>query len=183
MTAQVTSPSGKTEDAEIIKGEESTYSVRFIPQEMGPHVVNVKYRGQHVPGSPFQFTVGPLGEGGAHKVRAGGTGLDRGVAGIPGALLMMMRSCLHTGLGVNINVFVVFQLSLVSGPEKPELEVSPLLWRDLARQRSPLKTGRTGPAGWPMWSRSLVSNTESGSDMRQTSSPFYGISCVLCLLR
>lgn len=86
MTAQVTSPGGKTEDAEIIKGEESTYSVRFIPQEMGPHTVNVKYRGQHVPGSPFQFTVGPLGEGGAHKVRAGGTGLDRGVAGIPGGL-------------------------------------------------------------------------------------------------
>lgn len=84
MTAQVTSPGGKTEDAEIIKGEDSTYSVRFVPQEMGAHTVNVKYRGQHVPGSPFQFTVGPLGEGGAHKVRAGGTGLDRGVAGIPG---------------------------------------------------------------------------------------------------
>lgn len=84
MTAQVTSPGGKTEDAEIIKGEDSTYSVRFVPQEMGPHTVNVKYRGQHVPGSPFQFTVGPLGEGGAHKVRAGGTGLDRGVAGLPG---------------------------------------------------------------------------------------------------
>lgn len=86
MTAQVTSPSGKTEDAEIIEGENSTYSVRFVPQEMGPHTVNVKYRGQHVPGSPFQFTVGPLGEGGAHKVRAGGTGLDRGVAGVPGML-------------------------------------------------------------------------------------------------
>lgn len=84
MTAQVTSPGGKTEDAEIIRGEDSTYSVRFVPQEMGPHTVNVRYRGQHVPGSPFQFTVGPLGEGGAHKVRAGGTGLDRGVAGIPG---------------------------------------------------------------------------------------------------
>lgn len=86
MTAQVTSPGGKTEDAEIIDGEDSTYSVRFIPQEMGPHTVNVKYRGQHVPGSPFQFTVGPLGEGGAHKVRAGGTGLDRGVAGVAGRL-------------------------------------------------------------------------------------------------
>ncbi|MGH0139312.1 UNVERIFIED_CONTAM: hypothetical protein FKN15_025142 [Acipenser sinensis] len=84
MTAQVTSPSGKTDDAEIIEGEDSTYSVRFVPQEMGPHTVNVKYRGQHVPGSPFQFTVGPLGEGGAHKVRAGGTGLDRGVAGVAG---------------------------------------------------------------------------------------------------
>lgn len=84
MTAQVTSPSGKMEAAEIVEGEDSAYSVRFVPQEMGPHTVTVKYRGQHVPGSPFQFTVGPLGEGGAHKVRAGGTGLERGVAGVPG---------------------------------------------------------------------------------------------------
>lgn len=87
MTAQVTSPSGKTEAAEIVEGEDSAYSVRFVPQEMGPHTVTVKYRGQHVPGSPFQFTVGPLGEGGAHKVRAGGTGLERGVAGVPGTKL------------------------------------------------------------------------------------------------
>lgn len=86
MTAQVTSPGGQQDEAEIIKGEDSTYSVRFVPQEMGAHTVNVKYRDQHVPGSPFQFTVGPLGEGGAHKVRAGGTGLDRGVAGILGGL-------------------------------------------------------------------------------------------------
>ncbi len=83
MTAQVTSPSGKTADADIVDGGSSTYSVRFIPQEIGPHTVNVKYRGQHVPGSPFQFTVGPMGEGGAHKVRAGGPGLERGVAGAP----------------------------------------------------------------------------------------------------
>ncbi|KAI6060874.1 Filamin-C [Aix galericulata] len=81
LTAQVLSPSGKLFDAEVLEGGDSTYSVRFVPQEMGPHTVNVKYRGQHVPGSPFQFTVGPLGEGGAHKVRAGGTGLERGVAG------------------------------------------------------------------------------------------------------
>lgn len=83
MTAQVTSPSGKTVDADIVDGGSNTYSVRFIPQETGPHTVNVKYRGQHVPGSPFQFTVGPMGEGGAHKVRAGGPGLERGVAGAP----------------------------------------------------------------------------------------------------
>lgn len=84
MTAQVTSPSGNVGDAEIVDSGDSTYRVRFIPAEMGPHTVNVKYRGEHVPGSPFQFTVGPLGEGGAHKVRAGGTGLERAVAGVPG---------------------------------------------------------------------------------------------------
>ncbi|XP_072310047.1 filamin-C isoform X2 [Eucyclogobius newberryi] len=110
MTAQVTSPSGKTEEAEIIRGEDSTYSVRFIPQEMGPHTVNVKYRGQHVPGSPFQFTVGPLGEGGAHKVRAGGTGLDRGVAGIPAEFSIWTREAGAGGLSI-----------AVEGPSKAEI--------------------------------------------------------------
>ncbi|XP_045895969.1 filamin-C-like isoform X7 [Micropterus dolomieu] len=110
MTAQVTSPGGKTEDAEIIKGDDSTYSVRFIPQEMGAHTVNVKYRGQHVPGSPFQFTVGPLGEGGAHKVRAGGTGLDRGVAGIPAEFSIWTREAGAGGLSI-----------AVEGPSKAEI--------------------------------------------------------------
>ncbi|XP_074023387.1 LOW QUALITY PROTEIN: filamin-C-like, partial [Numenius arquata] len=83
LSAQVLSPSGQRFEAEVVAGGAGVYSVRFVPQEMGPHTVSVKYRGQHVPGSPFQFTVGPLGEGGAHKVRAGGTGLQRGVAGVP----------------------------------------------------------------------------------------------------
>ncbi|XP_052410438.1 filamin-C isoform X3 [Carassius gibelio] len=110
MTAQVTSPSGNTEDAEIIEGEDSTYSVRFVPQEMGPHTVNVKYRGQHVPGSPFQFTVGPLGEGGPHKVRAGGTGLDRGVAGVPAEFSIWTREAGAGGLSI-----------AVEGPSKAEI--------------------------------------------------------------
>uniref|UniRef100_A0A5F8HCN6 Filamin A n=1 Tax=Monodelphis domestica TaxID=13616 RepID=A0A5F8HCN6_MONDO len=84
MTAQVTSPSGKPHEAEILEGENNTYCIRFVPTEMGVHTVIVKYKGQHVPGSPFQFTVGPLGEGGAHKVRAGGPGLERAEAGVPG---------------------------------------------------------------------------------------------------
>ncbi|XP_034019749.1 filamin-C isoform X3 [Thalassophryne amazonica] len=110
MMAQVTSPGGKTEEAEIIKGEDSAYSVRFIPQEMGAHTVNVKYRGQHVPGSPFQFTVGPLGEGGAHKVRAGGTGLDRGLAGIPAEFSIWTREAGAGGLSI-----------AVEGPSKAEI--------------------------------------------------------------
>ncbi|XP_078275764.1 filamin-C isoform X2 [Rhinoraja longicauda] len=110
MTAQVTSPSGKMDDAEIIEGEDSTYSVRFIPQEMGSHTVNVKYRGQHVPGSPFQFTVGPLGEGGSHKVRAGGSGLERGVAAVPAEFSIWTREAGAGGLSI-----------AVEGPSKAEI--------------------------------------------------------------
>lgn len=84
MSAHVTSPSGRVTEAEIVSVGKNSHCVRFVPQEMGVHTVSVKYRGQHVTGSPFQFTVGPLGEGGAHKVRAGGPGLERGEAGVPG---------------------------------------------------------------------------------------------------
>ncbi|XP_034719973.1 filamin-C-like [Etheostoma cragini] len=110
MTAQVTSPGGQTADAEILRGEDSAYSVRFVPQETGVHTVNVRYRGQHVPGSPFLFTVGPLGEGGAHKVRAGGTGLDRGVAGIPAEFSIWTREAGAGGLSI-----------AVEGPSKAEI--------------------------------------------------------------
>ncbi|XP_031754945.1 filamin-C isoform X2 [Xenopus tropicalis] len=110
MTAQVTSPSGQTADAEIIDGEDNTYSVRFVPQEMGAHTVSVKYRGQHVPGSPFQFTVGPMGEGGAHKVRAGGPGLERGVAGVPAEFSIWTREAGAGGLSI-----------AVEGPSKAEI--------------------------------------------------------------
>ncbi|NXJ86624.1 FLNC protein, partial [Trogon melanurus] len=57
LSAQVLSPSGQRFEAEVVPGGAGVYSVRFVPQEMGPHTVSVKYRGQHVPGSPFQFTV------------------------------------------------------------------------------------------------------------------------------
>ncbi|XP_015782662.1 filamin-A isoform X2 [Tetranychus urticae] len=79
MNATVTSPSGKTEDAEILDLDDCLYAVNFIPKEVGVHTVSVKYKDAHIPGSPFQFTVGPLREYGAHRVHAGGPGLERGV--------------------------------------------------------------------------------------------------------
>ncbi|XP_069499881.1 filamin-B isoform X2 [Ambystoma mexicanum] len=110
MTAQVTSPSGRVNDAEILDLGKNTYCVRFVPQEMGVHTVDVKYRGQHVPGSPFQFTVGPLGEGGANKVRAGGPGLQRGEAGVPAEFSIWTREAGAGGLAV-----------AVEGPSKAEI--------------------------------------------------------------
>lgn len=85
-------PSGATLPAELVPMGNDTFCVRFVPTEMGLHRVSVKYRGVHVPGSPFPFTVGPLGEGGASKVRAGGPGLDGALAGEPGMLEVLIYS-------------------------------------------------------------------------------------------
>ncbi|KAK2091646.1 hypothetical protein P7K49_030930 [Saguinus oedipus] len=110
MSAQVTSPSGRVTEAEIVPMGKNSHCVRFVPQEMGVHTVSVKYRGQHVTGSPFQFTVGPLGEGGAHKVRAGGPGLERGEAGVPAEFSIWTREAGAGGLSI-----------AVEGPSKAEI--------------------------------------------------------------
>ncbi|XP_067854900.1 filamin-B isoform X1 [Heptranchias perlo] len=110
MSAQVTSPSGKVDDAEIAESDNHTYCVRFVPHEMGVHTVSVKYRNRHVPGSPFQFTVGPLGEGGALKVRAGGPGLERGEVGIPAEFSIWTREAGAGGLSI-----------AVEGPSRAEI--------------------------------------------------------------
>jgi len=81
LSASVTSPSNVFEDADISETEDGGYGVSFVPKELGVHTVSVKYKEVHIPGSPFQFTVGPLRDGGAHRVHAGGPGLERGEQG------------------------------------------------------------------------------------------------------
>ena len=58
----------QVDKAAIAELEDGLYAVNFVPCEMGIHTVSVKYHDVDIPGSPFQFTVGPLQDGGAHKV-------------------------------------------------------------------------------------------------------------------
>uniref|UniRef100_V5GPF5 Filamin-A n=1 Tax=Anoplophora glabripennis TaxID=217634 RepID=V5GPF5_ANOGL len=81
LSATVTSPGGVTEDAEINEVRDGLYAVHFVPKELGVHTVSVRYKEIHIPGSPFQFTVGPYRDHGAHLVKAGGAGLERGEQG------------------------------------------------------------------------------------------------------
>jgi len=83
MTASVTSPSGVTELCDVVSLDDSHYSIKFVPKEIGVHTVSVKHKEMHIPGSPFQFTVGPIAGGGAHKVHAAGLGLVRGEVAQP----------------------------------------------------------------------------------------------------
>ncbi|XP_022101216.1 filamin-A-like isoform X2 [Acanthaster planci] len=112
MTAQVSNPRGQTEDAEIVDCPDCRYIVRFVPSMDGVHTVSVKNRGIHVPGSPFQFTVGPFGEGGAHKVHAGGPGLEGGEIGVPAEFTVWTREAGPGKLGIS-----------VKGPAKAEINI------------------------------------------------------------
>ncbi|KAK1901828.1 hypothetical protein KUDE01_004793, partial [Dissostichus eleginoides] len=110
VSAEVSSPSGTRQPAELVAAGNDTYCVRFVPTEMGVHSVSVWYRGVHVPGSPFQFTVGPLGEGGAAKVRAGGPGLEGAQAGEPAEFSIWTREAGAGGLSI-----------AVEGPSRAEI--------------------------------------------------------------
>lgn len=111
LAASVTSPGGVTEDAEIQEVENELYAVKFVPKELGVHTVCVKYNGMHIPGSPFQFTVGPLRDSGAHLVKAGGVGLERGEVGIPCEFNVWTREAGAGSLAIS-----------VEGPSKADIE-------------------------------------------------------------
>lgn len=54
LKASVTRPSGIEDDAEVVETGPDTYTVRFVPRETGEHLVNVKSKRRHIPGSPFK---------------------------------------------------------------------------------------------------------------------------------
>uniref|UniRef100_A0A0P4W1N3 Calponin-homology (CH) domain-containing protein n=3 Tax=Scylla TaxID=6760 RepID=A0A0P4W1N3_SCYOL len=111
LGATVTSPGGVTEAAEIGEVEDGLYGVNFVPKELGVHTVSVKYQEMHIPGSPFQFTVGPLKDGGAHRVHAGGPGLERGEQGMPNEFNVWTREAGAGSLAIS-----------VEGPSKAEID-------------------------------------------------------------
>lgn len=111
MQAKVTSPSGRIETARVVDMSDCLYGVAFVPKEVGVHTVAVRYKDIHIPGSPFQFTVGPLKDYGAHRVHAGGPGLERGVVREPCEFNVWTR---EAGAG---------NLSLsIEGPSKAEID-------------------------------------------------------------
>ena len=58
------------------------YAVRFIPRENGLYLIDVKFNGSHIPGSPFKIRVGETGQAGdPGMVSVYGPGLEGGTTG------------------------------------------------------------------------------------------------------
>lgn len=111
MSARVTSPSGVTEDAVICDLDDCLYCVQFVPKEVGVHTVSVRCKDIHIHGSPFQFTVGPFRDHGAHRVHAGGPGLLRGQVKDPCEFNVWTREAGAGGLAIS-----------VEGPSKADID-------------------------------------------------------------
>uniref|UniRef100_A0A667YJB0 Filamin B, beta (actin binding protein 278) n=1 Tax=Myripristis murdjan TaxID=586833 RepID=A0A667YJB0_9TELE len=110
LSAEVCSPSGTTEEATVTITGCDLCSVSFVPTEPGVHTVSVQYKGQPIPGGLYQYTVGPLGEGGAEKVQAWGPGLMCAKTNIPAEFSIWAREAGAGDLSVTME-----------GPGKAEL--------------------------------------------------------------
>ncbi|OZC08192.1 hypothetical protein X798_04808 [Onchocerca flexuosa] len=110
-TAKIMDPKGRSSDIEVRDIGNNLYQITFKPEMDGSHAISVFNKGQHVLGSPFQFTVGHMTETGAHKVRAAGVGLLRGETNMNQVFNLYTREAGRGELGVTIE-----------GPSEAELQ-------------------------------------------------------------
>ena len=70
-------PSGKKVEPTItsLPDEPGKYEIAYVPEETGPHKLNVKYGKDHVKDSPFRLKVAPGGD--ASKVKVSGEGIEK----------------------------------------------------------------------------------------------------------
>ncbi|XP_059143816.1 filamin-B-like, partial [Physella acuta] len=76
LTAYCMGPT-KVAYCELSDHHDGTYRLVVQPQEAGKHVLQIKYGGEHVQGSPFPFKVSAQPD--ASKVRVSGPGVEHGI--------------------------------------------------------------------------------------------------------
>lgn len=112
MEAALADPDGQTELCDVMDEEDFHYLIKITPKVNGLHILSIKHKGMHISGSPFQYSVGQLAQGGPHKVQVGGPGLEKGEVGINNVFNIYTR---EAGAGT---------LSLsVEGPSKANIKL------------------------------------------------------------
>lgn len=110
LKASVTCPSGVESTADVIERGDDSYTAQFVPGETGEHLVNVKARRRHIPGSPFKVLV-EAASGGVAACKATGPGLGSGVPGQPCRFSLITRDAGPGAVAV-----------AVEGPAKSEIQ-------------------------------------------------------------
>ena len=100
LTAAVKNPSGAKTDTLLTDNEDGTYSVSYTPLEEGPHTLDVKYGGDHIPGSPFKVDVLPPTD--STKCKAYGPGLENAYVGKQADFTVETRGAGAGGLSLAI---------------------------------------------------------------------------------
>lgn len=55
-------PDGKPVQPDIVDNGDGTYKISYVPKDVGPHTVTVKYGGDNAGKSPYQVKVVPTGD-------------------------------------------------------------------------------------------------------------------------
>lgn len=76
LQAQCNGPT-KVAFCELIDEQNGTFKLKIKPQETGKHILQIKYAGQHIPGSPFEVKV--QGAPDPTKIRVTGPGIEHGI--------------------------------------------------------------------------------------------------------
>uniref|UniRef100_A0A8B9K1B8 Filamin C, gamma b (actin binding protein 280) n=1 Tax=Astyanax mexicanus TaxID=7994 RepID=A0A8B9K1B8_ASTMX len=107
IMGEVRMPSGKTARPHITDNKDGTVTVKYAPTEKGLHEMDIKYDGNHIPGSPLQFYVDAINSG---HVTAYGPGLSHGMVNKPSIFTIVTKDAGEGGLSL-----------AVEGPSKAEI--------------------------------------------------------------
>lgn len=114
LSANVETPTGKVEDAEIVSKSRGKYTITFVTQNGGTHKVNVLYNRKHIPGSPFLVDVDNANWQLTSKARMTGPKEAKGTIGVPCEYLLSTKDSGGGKLGVSIE-----------GPATTEMDCEP----------------------------------------------------------
>uniref|UniRef100_A0AAQ4P6X9 Calponin-homology (CH) domain-containing protein n=1 Tax=Gasterosteus aculeatus aculeatus TaxID=481459 RepID=A0AAQ4P6X9_GASAC len=107
ITGEVRMPSGKTGRPHITDNKDGTITIKYQPTERGLHEMDIKYDGNHIPGSPLQFFVDAVNSG---VVTAYGPGLSYGMVNRAATFTVVTKNAGEGGLSL-----------AVEGPSKAEI--------------------------------------------------------------
>lgn len=101
LQARVRAPSGKELPVEVTKVGEDQYRVSFVPEEEGPHTIDVDYDNDSIFDSVL--VTNAVKKPDAGKVVASGPGLESGIVDKPAQFLLDIRNAGNGGLGINVS--------------------------------------------------------------------------------
>nr|KAF6492063.1 filamin A [Molossus molossus] len=128
IDAKVHSPSGALEECYVTEIDQDKYAVRFIPRENGIYLIDVKFNGTHIPGSPFKIRVGEPGHGGdPGLVSAYGAGLEGGVTGSPAEFIVNTSNAGAGALSVTIDGPSKVKMDCQECPEGYRVTYTPMV--------------------------------------------------------
>ena len=130
LSANVETPTGKVEDAEIVKTTREKYTITFVTRNGGTHKVNVWYHRKHIPGSPFLVDVDTAHWQLTSKCKVSGPKQQTGVVGKPCVYVLSTKESGGGDLGVT-----------VEGPTSADISCEPIGRDEYRISFVPMATG------------------------------------------